>query len=79
MGDNPDRKPANLLWLAWQYASTLHDMNNQNTGPQSPAAVHSAEGAKNPWVHPSLGSHILNICTYDVRTLVGDHLDELLV
>jgi len=54
-------------------------MTSQSSGPQSPAAIWLAEGAKNLWVTPSLGSRILNICTYNIRTLVGeDKLEELL-
>jgi len=46
-------------------------------GPQSPAAINLAEGAKNPWV-TSLGKTTLIICTYNVRTLLGeDRLIEL--
>jgi len=53
-------------------------MTSQSSGPQSPAAIQLAEGAKNLWVTPSLGSRILNICAYNVRTLVGeDKLEEL--
>ena len=56
---------------------TLHEMTSQSSGPQFPAAIQLAEGAKNLWVTPSLGSRILNICTYN--TLVGeDKLEELL-
>ena len=52
--------------------------STSTNGPQSPAAINLAEGAKNPWV-TSLGKTTLNICTYNVRTLLGeDRLRELI-
>ena len=54
-------------------------MTSQRSGPQSPAAIQLAEGAKNLWITPRLGSRILNICAYNVRTLVGEaKVEELL-
>jgi len=47
-------------------------MHTQRYGPQSPAAVSSAEGGKNLWVTPSVGCLALRICTYNARTLAGE-------
>jgi len=58
---------------------TPHEKITNTNGPQSPAAIQLVEGAKNPWVSPSLGNTTLNICTYNVRTLLGeDRLVELM-
>ena len=54
-------------------------MITNTNGPQSPAGIQLVEGAKNPSVSPSLGNTTLNICTYNVRTLLEDRLVELML
>ena len=59
--------------------NTPHEMTTYTNGPQSPAAIELAEGAKNTWVPTSLGNTVLKVCTYNARTLLGeDRLAELM-
>jgi len=63
---------------AWRQNQKPLMMITGTNGPQSPTAINLAEGAKNPWV-TSLGKTTLNMCTYNVRTLLSEHrLTELI-
>ena len=77
-GDYPNRKLCQPAVASMTVLPpTPHEMSTNTNGPQSPAAVHSAEGAKNPWATSTLQN--LNICTYNVRTLLGEEkLEEML-
>jgi len=77
-GDHPNRKPCQPVVASMTVLPpTPHEMSTNANGPQSPAAVHSAEGAKNPWATSSLQN--LNICMYNVRTLLGEEKSEELL
>jgi len=56
------------------------DYATHDNGPQAPAVVNLAEGAKNLWVTPSLGTTMyVNVCTYNVGMLCGEgRLHELM-
>ena len=58
---------------------TPYEMITNANCPQPPEAIQLAEGAKNLWGTSSTGNTLLDVCTYNVRTLLGeDRLQKLL-